>query len=138
MDKNDIIEYVMHTPHNTNRAVLSSMLNQLADGSGGGSSDFSTAEVTVNKEGTGDIPLNMSLPLPVVIENPSTHEKILGIVATPYNGTFVVPLYESRCYVGASGDWDSEWFSASGGVTRQGGAGFLIEGDGTITITIND
>ena len=27
MDKNDIIEYVMHTPHNTNRAVLNSMLN---------------------------------------------------------------------------------------------------------------
>ena len=47
MDKNDIIEYVMHTPHNTNRAVLSSMLNQLAEGGGGGSSDFSTAEVTV-------------------------------------------------------------------------------------------
>lgn len=37
MDKNDIIEYVMNTPHNTNRAVLSSMLNQLADGSGGDS-----------------------------------------------------------------------------------------------------
>lgn len=32
MDKNDIIDYVMHTPHNTNRAVLSSMLNQLAEG----------------------------------------------------------------------------------------------------------
>lgn len=32
MDKNDIIEYVMHTPHNTNRAVLTSMLNQLAKG----------------------------------------------------------------------------------------------------------
>ena len=27
MDKNDIIEYVMHTPHNTNRAVLNSMLD---------------------------------------------------------------------------------------------------------------
>lgn len=48
MDKNDVIEYVMHTPHNTNKAVLSSMLNQLAEGGGGGSSDFSTAEVTVD------------------------------------------------------------------------------------------
>ena len=47
MDKNDIINYVMHTPHNTNRAVLSSMLNQLTEGGGGGSSDFSTAEVTI-------------------------------------------------------------------------------------------
>ena len=27
MDKNDIIEYVMNTPHNTNRAVLNSMLD---------------------------------------------------------------------------------------------------------------
>lgn len=45
MDKNDIIEYVMNTPHNTNRAVLSGMLNQLTEG--GGSSDFSTATVTI-------------------------------------------------------------------------------------------
>ena len=52
MDKNDIIEYVMYTPHNTNKAVLSSMLNQLTEDSGGGeSSDFSTATVTVNYVG---------------------------------------------------------------------------------------
>lgn len=38
MDKNDIIEYAMNTPHNTNRAVLSSMLNQLTEGGGGGGS----------------------------------------------------------------------------------------------------
>jgi hypothetical protein len=29
MTKQDIIDYVMHTPHNTNRAVLNSMLNQI-------------------------------------------------------------------------------------------------------------
>ena len=59
MDKNDIIEYVMTTPHNTNRAVLNSMLNQLAEGdSGGGSSDFHTATVTVEyimPEGVSDV-----------------------------------------------------------------------------------
>lgn len=32
MDKNDIIEYVMHTPHNTNRAVLGSMLDSMGSG----------------------------------------------------------------------------------------------------------
>lgn len=53
MDKNDIIEYVMNTPHNTNKAVLSSMLNQLTEGGGGGSSDFSTATVAVNVNGNG-------------------------------------------------------------------------------------
>ena len=49
MDKNDIIEYVMHTPHNTNRAVLSSMLNQLADGSAGGS-DLYRINVSVSPQ----------------------------------------------------------------------------------------
>ena len=39
MDKNDIINYVMHTPHNTNKAVLSDMLNQLTESGGSGSSD---------------------------------------------------------------------------------------------------
>ena len=38
MDKNDILDYVMNTPGNTNRAVLSSMLNSMeGSGSGGGS-----------------------------------------------------------------------------------------------------
>lgn len=54
MDKNDVIEYVMTTPHNTNRAVLSSMLNQLTEGGGGGSSDFSTATVTFRLTNAGD------------------------------------------------------------------------------------
>ena len=40
MDKNDIIEYVMNTPHNTNRAVLSSMLNQLTESGGGGGDGY--------------------------------------------------------------------------------------------------
>lgn len=48
MDKNDIIEYVMHTPHNTNRAVLNSMLNQLGGGgSGDGYLGIHTATINV-------------------------------------------------------------------------------------------
>ena len=31
MNKQDIVEYVMHTPGNTNKAVLNSMLNQLSN-----------------------------------------------------------------------------------------------------------
>ena len=37
MNKNDILDYVMNTPGNTNRAVLSSMLNSLVESIGGGS-----------------------------------------------------------------------------------------------------
>ena len=35
MDKDTILDYVTETPHNTNRAVLNSMLNQLGGGGGG-------------------------------------------------------------------------------------------------------
>ena len=51
MDKNDVIEYVMNTPHNTNRAVLNSMLNQLAEGGGGGGS-----APVINVVNDGDYP----------------------------------------------------------------------------------
>ena len=47
MDKNDIIEYVMNTPHNTNKAVLSSMLNQLAEDGGSGSNIVHPVQVTI-------------------------------------------------------------------------------------------
>lgn len=48
MTKQDIIEYVMNTPHNTNKAVLSSMLNQLTDGSSDGDGDTSSDFVKTN------------------------------------------------------------------------------------------
>lgn len=47
MTKKEILDYVMNTPYNTNRAVLSSMLDQIS-GSGEDTSDLSIAEVTVN------------------------------------------------------------------------------------------
>lgn len=40
MTKNDIIAYVMKTPHNTNKAVLNSMLNELSTDGGGGTTTF--------------------------------------------------------------------------------------------------
>ena len=42
MNKNDILDYVMNTPGNTNRAVLSGMLDGLESGSG---SDVKVLEV---------------------------------------------------------------------------------------------
>ena len=51
MEKQDIINYVLTTPENTNPAILEGMLEQLiaqsGGGGGGGESDFSTANVTV-------------------------------------------------------------------------------------------
>lgn len=57
MDKNDILDYVMNTPGNTNRAVLNSMLNNASGGSGsGGDSDFIIhAEASINAVGPSNI-----------------------------------------------------------------------------------
>lgn len=57
MTKQDIIEYVMHTPGNTNKAVLSSMLNQFDNVQE--NNNFSTATVTL----TGNYPDNIYLPI---------------------------------------------------------------------------
>lgn len=62
MDKEKILDYVMHTPHNTNRAVLNSMLNQLIEGGGSGSSDLSTAKVTLINN-TSEPDVTFSIPL---------------------------------------------------------------------------
>lgn len=45
MTKNEIIQYVINTPENSNPNVLRSMLDEL---SAGGDSDFSIANVTIN------------------------------------------------------------------------------------------
>lgn len=43
MTKQDIIDYIMETPGNTNPAILSQMIDEV---SGGGSGDFSTCTGT--------------------------------------------------------------------------------------------
>ena len=50
MDKDKIIDYVMNSPQNTNRAVLNSMLDDTS--SGGGGSDIAIIRLDLNQEGT--------------------------------------------------------------------------------------
>lgn len=52
MTKQNIIDYVMNTPHNTNKAVLNSMLDSIVSGGGGDtSSDFVKANITLRTTG---------------------------------------------------------------------------------------
>jgi hypothetical protein len=46
MTKEEILEYVLNTPENTNRMVLSDMLDEFSSGSGGGAEPLSV-EVTI-------------------------------------------------------------------------------------------
>lgn len=123
MDKNDIIEYVMNTPHNTNRAVLSSMLNQLAEGGDeGGSSDFSTAEVTV-------VGGNSTILLPTCASGMGME----GIISSALGdgASAIVPLWKGHLYYVST---SAVTVSGDAELIYNGGA-IDIYGDCTITIS---
>ncbi len=62
MTKKEIIDYVMETPQNTNPAILSQMLDEIAgEGGGGESSDFSVAKVTLINN-TSEPNIKFSIP----------------------------------------------------------------------------
>lgn len=131
MDKNDIIEYVMHTPHNTNRAVLSSMLNQLAEDGGGGSSDFSTATVTFICNASNQVDVNFAAIKEASLPFVPSAQSFGGYQL--YEGDELVAnaiLYKGRCscvFIGATS------VSGTGAIEIAGGEA-IITGDCTITI----
>ena len=129
MDKNDIIEYVMTTPHNTNKAVLSSMLNQLTEGGSGGSSDFSTAQVTIPNTGGTYI-----LGLPWI--DPDDNYIVGGLGSSfGVEGPFTVPLYKGRIDAYLLGG-DYTGVAVTGSAVYDSDAGFIkITGDCTITFS---
>ena len=101
--------------------------------SGGGSSDFSTAEVTIQI--TSQQP-NAQILIPTIISS-----SIEAIMNTPYNyiavstpHTITVPLYKGSLIV--NGDWSSGdvTVNVSGSVEVMENS-FLIKGDCTITIS---
>ena len=118
MTKQDIIEYVMNTPHNTNKAVLSSMLNQLTDGGGDSGEDFSTAQVTLAND--------CYLKLPYCIDEP-----VQGIdVVNGGEGTYIAPLYKGHLYVEIG---QTEHAVIGSAEIMTGGGVIDIYGDCTIT-----
>jgi hypothetical protein len=130
MDKNDIIDYVMHTPHNTNKAVLSSMLNQLTDGGGGGSSDFSTATVTIVN---GD---NAYVNGAFIGED--DYNQVEGEMSMFYSpqasGANTLVLYKGQALLHV----DAVVASVAGDIERLGGEdsfNYLVTGDCTITFS---
>ncbi len=99
MDKNDIIKYVMHTPHNTNKAVLNSMLNQLSEGAGDSGADCylgihaATVDVTfdISEVGT-DITAIDSAYLDLVIHS---EESDISVVQFSYDSQdYCMPVSE--------------------------------------------
>ena len=100
-------------------------------GGGGGSSDFSTAEVTVINESAIGVALGV-----INIQNDALDE--VGIVATSgetSQGTCV--LYKGESNIGVLVTWDGtpvENYVVSGSIIDNDGL-FTITGNGTITIS---
>ena len=93
---------------------------------GGGSSDFSTAEVTVvcNFD-------PLMLPLPVIFEADLEYPAGLSITLPLFPDTYTVPLYKGRLEVSG----DSNWTVNCTGNIEYSDNVFIITGDCTITIS---
>lgn len=137
MEKQDIINYVLNTPENTNPAVLKGMLEQLESGGGGGESDFTTAEVTfVLPEGTEEV--DSFAFIQTVDEGEGEPASVfVGIAPITTNAKRNVPLYKGLTAIMLSGFADSGYTigSVSGDAEYNNITGILmITGDCTITL----
>ena len=146
MDKNDIIEYVMNTPHNTNKAVLSSMLNQLTEGGGGGSSDFTEAKITIN----ANLPEGRTLTSIEAITGfyyKDSEIPFSGGCLADENNIAPILMYNGSGYIekisvdSSSGyfSFNPEYTTASGSIVWDANVGYygawLVTGDGSLTTT---
>lgn len=149
MTKQQIIDYVMNTPHNTNPAILKQMLDEVAEEGGGGESlNFSTAEVTLNLTPPERITFNKET-ISTAINYPSTvyeddYYSNSYLDATNHKATIL--LYNGIGYIDGMECRDAEnnyWpilssATVSGDIASwdanlgEGGA-FVVTGNGTIT-----
>lgn len=126
MTKQEILDYVMDSPGNTNRAVLSGMLDQMAGGGGG---DFSIAKVTIVNNSDIEHEINGALciedekhvsssGISFPIESNTTIT--VGVILYKEEAQVHFPTYPTN--ITLAGDITGDMF------------GFWVHGDGTITI----
>ena len=101
---------------------------QLAGGSGGGSSDFSTAQVTIVNGGSARSMVGAN----TIDDGEDTGSA--GSIGVPSDSTEVVSviLYKGVAWVSRG---DATIVSVSGNATKLGSSMVMVEGDCTITIS---
>lgn len=111
---NEIIDYVMNSPQNTNPNVLKGLLESYE---GGGNSDFTTAEVTIRvARGEANTVLLMTQ-----IQDSDRRTGIVPfeVIAPSTQKTYNVPLFKGHCIIRVkSGDVND----LTGNVTLNGGS----------------
>ena len=100
---------------------------------GGGSSDFSTAEVTLTSN-----TYEHSIPITVVYvieEEDATIFAMSGIDLLGDADVLTVPLYKGSCFLSINPNTTGWSFSATGNIEYLLEQGFIITGDGAISAT---
>ena len=108
---------------------------QLTEGGGGGSSDFSTAEVTVTISTHGAY-----IGLPVVMLGGEGEEGFAQALEIGESGVYSVILYEGNCTVFAESYTDGKMavVAVTGNAETMGDSVFTIKGDCAVTVTLED
>lgn len=138
MTKQDIIDYVVKTPHNTNKAVLGSMLDQMSGGSSGGS-DISVVAIPVThivpdgsvfQNAYGDLHVTLNNTDYKTADGAAFDDTLYAVVVDGYCKLDNMVCYVDSGYCIPSGvvatgsvSWDANTISAT------------IIGEGTMTIT---
>lgn len=138
MGKDEILNYVMNSPENTNRAVLSGMLDEI-NSDGGDSNDFSTATVTfLNTASSGGYDVFAG----TCTDDGFTITHHMATIDSP--AQFLIPLYKGSAFFPLSTminaqQLQEELPTTSGGVSLDMQTGnLIIIGDGTFAAKGNE
>ena len=124
MDKEKVLDYVMNSPGNSNRAVLSGMLDE----SGSGDSDFSVAKLTItNNDPNYSVDIKVAHIIEINGINTIMHSETIASNSTR---VFNIVLFKKNtiCYI----DGDIE--SIDDNISEMGQGNYFITGDSTITV----
>lgn len=127
MTKNDIITYVMKTPHNTNKAVLDSMLNELS--TDGGSPTTFTLHI-VKGDGISNITFIGCAGTEDGSITNDTFSETADITILPYNGKALLTVSGRP----ASRD-DDVSVDIDGDIEALPNNTYLMTGNATIVLT---
>ena len=137
MTVEEIIEYVIHTPGNTNPNVLKTFVEALASEGGSGSSDISYANILIENKTNSEL----SFILPSIVEEENSFELRGFTISENSNTTFQLPLYKNKIVIEGNSTFYVQdeplhplLISTSGSINNNNGE-LTISGDGTIEVT---
>lgn len=146
MEKQDIINYVLNTPENTNPVILNGMLSQLEAG-GGGASDLEWFEITLNLTPPENVTLAGTALMNASIDYPESFtDGDTSYMCSPkaVNNVVKIIAYEGVAYFLNIEGIDSEYNTyivkpetlvITGDITEEDGY-YKVTGNGTITATL--